>query len=64
MLNIPGKTDDDDSNTWQGKLNKNNTRFQILNGIKPDVGNDTNAQLLNGLEAKIAKTIKDTETIR
>jgi len=62
MLKIPGMTVDDESNTWQGKLNKNNTRFQISNGIKPDVGNEAKAQLLNGLEAEIAKMIKDTGT--
>ncbi|MBT8373559.1 MAG: hypothetical protein KJN80_01465, partial [Deltaproteobacteria bacterium] len=62
ILDLSGMTDDDKSSTWQGKLNKNNTRFQITNGIKEDIGNEVKAQLLNGLEAQHAKMIRNPET--
>jgi len=62
MLNILVKTEENESKTGQGELNKNNTGVQISKGTKGDVGKEAGAQLLKGLEADIAKTIKNSET--
>ena len=57
------KTEENKPNTWQEELNKNNTGSQISKGFNKNVDNEVKAQLLNGLEADIAKMTKDTETI-
>ena len=62
MLNISDKTEENESKTGQAELNKNNEGVQISKGSKGDVGKEAGAQLLKGLEADIAKTIKNSET--
>ena len=62
MLNISVKTEENESKTGQGELNKNNAGVQISKESKGDVGKKAEAQLLRGLEADIAKTIKNSET--
>jgi flagellar hook-length control protein FliK len=62
MLNISVKTEENESKTGQGELNKNNPGLQISKGAKGDVGKEAEAQLLKGLEADIAKMIKNSET--
>lgn len=62
MLNISVKTEENESKTGQGELNKNNAGVQISKESKGDVGKKAEAQLLRGLEADIAETIKNSET--
>ena len=62
MLNDLVKTKENETKAWQGELNKNNAGIQISKGFKGNDGKEVKAQLLNGIEADITKTIKDLET--
>jgi len=76
MLNIFGKTEENESKTGQGELNKNGEVVQTskepkgdiskiehpVSSIEHRVSREAGAQLLKGLEADIAKTIKNSET--
>jgi flagellar hook-length control protein FliK len=62
MLNISVKTEEAESKTGQGELNKNNEGVQVSKGSEGTVGKEAGAQLLKGLEVDIAETIKNTQT--
>ncbi|MEA3436142.1 MAG: flagellar hook-length control protein FliK [Thermodesulfobacteriota bacterium] len=62
MLNISVKTEENESKTGQGELNKNNEGVQISKGSEGAVSKEAGAQLLKGLEVDIAETIKNSET--
>jgi flagellar hook-length control protein FliK len=62
MINISVKTEENESKTDQGELNKNNAGVQISKGSEGTVGKEAGVQLLKGLGADITKTIKNSET--
>ena len=62
MLDILVKTEENESKTGQGEINKNNTGVQISKRAEGAVGKEAGTQLLKGLEADIAETIKNSET--
>jgi len=62
MLNVSVKPEENESKTGQGELNKNNVGVQISKESKGGVGKEAETQLLKGLEADIAETIKNSET--